>query len=138
MARQPDEAPSPSLRQLAHDRIKQSILEGVHAPGSLLSENQLAEELGISRTPVREAVRDLVSSGLVTILPQRGIVVTELTPKDIDQLYVVRQELECLAVTLAMQQMTMSHAEGFRFDHRRAVAALAAGRIRQAYDHAGT
>lgn len=136
MARRPAEKPNSSLRQRAHDRIKQNILEGVHAPGSLLSENQLADELGISRTPVREAVRDLVSSGLVTILPQRGIVVTELTVKDINELYQVRQELECLAVNLAMARMTKAHQDGLRADHRRAVAALGAGRIRQAYDHA--
>jgi DNA-binding GntR family transcriptional regulator len=68
-----------SLRLLAYEDVRQRILDSRYPPGAMLSENQLAEELRISRTPIREALRDLATAGLVRILPQRGIVVSQLT-----------------------------------------------------------
>lgn len=133
---EPSPRPVVSLRQVAYDSIRQRVLDGSYAPGSLLSENQIGDELGISRTPVREALRDLVGAGLVRILPQRGIIVSDLTAADIIEVYQVREELECLAVALATPRLTARKKARLQTDHRRAVAALGAGRLRQAYDHA--
>jgi GntR family transcriptional regulator, rspAB operon transcriptional repressor len=126
----------PSLRQLAYREIKQRVLDGSYAPGSLLSESQLAEELGISRTPVREALRDLAGGALVRILPQRGIIVSELSVKDITEIYQLREQLECFAVRLAAENVTNEGGAQFLADHRQAVQYLNAGRLRPAYDAA--
>ena len=123
------------LRERAYETLKQRILEAHYAPGELLSENQLAEELAISRTPIREALRDLASGGLVRILPQRGVVVSELTLQDIVEVYQLREQLECFALRLAADQIGPADAAAFRADHERAMACMQAGQLRAAYDH---
>ncbi len=125
-----------SLRQVAYREIKRRILDGSFEPGSLLSENQLAENLGISRTPVREALRDLAGGSLVRILPQRGIIVSALSVTDISEVYQLREQLECFATRLAGEMMTDEDGACLSADHRQAVRCLAAGRLRPAYDAA--
>ncbi len=124
-----------SLRQQGYDEIKRRILDSHYAPGTILSENQLAEELQIGRTPVREALRDLAGGGLVQIMPQRGVMVTQLTLHDIVEVYQLREQLECFAVRLAALQMTPEDAAGMQADHARAVSSMTRGRLREAYDH---
>jgi DNA-binding GntR family transcriptional regulator len=131
----PADRKPPSLRERAFASIKQRILDSHYAPGELLSENHLAEELEISRTPIREALRDLASSGLVRILPQRGVAVSELTLQDIVEVYQLREQLECFAVRLAADRMGPVDAASFRADHERAMACMQAGQLRAAYDH---
>lgn len=123
-----------SLREQARLAIRQAILDLRHPPGSLLSENQLAEELGISRTPIREALRELAGSGLVRILPRRGVVVAEPTVKDILEVYQLREQLECFAVETAAQRMTAQDAAALQHDHETALAEMKAGRLKAAYD----
>ncbi len=123
-----------SLRQAAYENLRRGILESRYPPGSLLSENQLADELNISRTPIREALRDLATAGLVRILPQRGVVVSELTVQDAVEVYQIRQQLECFAARLAAERMTEPQRVGFIADHSMALAHLAAGDQRLAYD----
>ena len=67
----------------AYDRIRHDIVAGTLAPGTMLSENELATELGMSRTPVRTALSRLQSEGWVTIYPQRGALVRELTADEV-------------------------------------------------------
>lgn len=123
-----------NLREQALATIRQGILDMRYPPGSLLSENQLAEELSISRTPIREAMRELASSGLVRILPQRGIVVSEPSVQDIVEVYQLREQLECFATRLAAERLSPEDARGFEADHATALSHLRAGRLRQAYD----
>ena len=130
MARGPEQ----NLRQQAYDAIKRAILDSRYAPGSLLSENQLADELSISRTPIREALRELSAGGLVRILPQRGIVVSELSLQDIVEVYQLREQLEGFATRMAAERLTAADRDGFAADHRRALAHMNAGRSRQGYD----
>lgn len=127
-------AVSRSLREQAYAAIKRAILDSRYPPGAMLSENGLAEELEISRTPIREALRELASGGLVRILPQRGVVVSELSVQDIVEVYQLREQLESFAVHLAAARMTPAEVEGFRTDHRRALGHAKAGRAREAYD----
>ena len=125
--------PVRSLREHALGTIRQRILDLTYPPGSLLSENQLAQELGISRTPVREALGELAATGLVRILPQRGVVVSEPSAEDIIEVYQLREQLECFAARLAAEHVTPADASIFEADHAEALAHLAAGRLPEAY-----
>lgn len=125
--------PTQNLREHALGTIRERILNLSYPPGSLLSENQLAEELGISRTPVREALRELATGGLVRILPQRGVVVSEPSVEDIVEVYQLREQLECFAARLAAERLTPADANTFKADHADALAHLAAGRMQEAY-----
>ena len=74
---------SRSLKEVAYSSIKKRILSGVLAPGDVISERTFVEELGISRTPVHEAMALLAEEGLVRIMPSRGMVVSPISMKDI-------------------------------------------------------
>jgi DNA-binding GntR family transcriptional regulator len=100
----------------------------------MLSETQLADDLSISRTPVREALRDLSTAGLVRILPQRGVIVSELSLQDIVEVYQLREQLEGFAVRLAAERIGEEDRAGFAADHRQALADMNAGRSREGYD----
>lgn len=115
-----------SLRQQVTERIKQAILDGRYKPNSVLSENELAEEYSTSRTPIREALRELSVRGLVRILPKRGIIVTELSPREVLDLYQIREALECYAVRIATENLKPADAKGFVEDQRATEALLAA------------
>jgi len=91
-------AKNPDLRQIVYEKLKEAIVEGVIRPGSKLSEIDLADKLAVSRTPVREAIRQLAQTGLVTLTPRRGAYVTLPTHDDADDLYELRRELEKMAV----------------------------------------
>ncbi|MFH5927470.1 GntR family transcriptional regulator [Roseomonas xinghualingensis] len=123
-----------SLREQALVTIKQGILDSRYPPGSLISENQLAEELRISRTPVREAIRELAASGLVRILPQRGIIVSEPSMQDVVEVYQLREQLECFAIRIAAGRLSPADAELLRADHGAALKHMKAGRLQDAYD----
>ncbi|BDG70461.1 GntR family transcriptional regulator [Roseomonas fluvialis] len=125
--------PLRSLRERALATIRERILDLTYPPGSLLSENQLADELKISRTPVREALRELAATGLVRILPQRGVEVSEPSVEDIIEVYQLREQLECFAARLAAEHLTPADADTLTADHADALAHLAAGRLQDAY-----
>ena len=76
------------------ERLRSMIAGGVLSPGSWVDEQKLAEELGVSRTPFREAIRILASEGLLRIEPRRGCYVTELTEKDLDEIFPLMAMLE--------------------------------------------
>lgn len=81
--------------------IKQQILEGQLNPGSRIIETKLAKELGISQTPVREAIRQLSGEGIIVIVPNKGPMVRTLDMKDVFEIYTLRSVLEGLAIRLA-------------------------------------
>ena len=83
--------------------LREAIVEGVLAPGSRLSEVQVAKQLNVSRTPMREAFAQLEREGLVTVLPRVGAYVRAVTLRDVEEIYTVRAALECLAVQLASE-----------------------------------
>ena len=87
-----------SLAQQAFQEVKSAILSGSVAPGTTLSEIELAEAMGISRTPVREALAMLRSAGLIESVPGGGHIVRTLGPDEIRELFLVRETLECLAL----------------------------------------
>lgn len=95
-----------SVAQLAYETIRRSIIQGRIKPGTRLVESSLAEQLGVSRMPVREALRQLSEQGYVSIVPRRGAVVTSLSEKDALELYDIRGALEQLAARLAAERRT--------------------------------
>ena len=90
----------------AYDHLKNAIISGVFPPEKLLVERELCEMLGISRTPVREALRRLSSEGLAESHPGRGVFVTRLTASDALELYELKEALERMAVRLCIQRMS--------------------------------
>ncbi|GHE90775.1 transcriptional regulator [Aliiroseovarius zhejiangensis] len=91
------------LAELVYRQLLEDIREGEFHPGERIKEASIAKRLGISRTPVREAIRRLQSEGRVTIEPQRGAVVAELDRMEISELYLLRQQLEGIAARFAAQ-----------------------------------
>lgn len=90
--------PSRSIQNTAYDHIKKKIMMCEYAPNQLLSESVLQEELGCSRTPVREAIRRLEQEGLATVLPKRGIIVSGFSVSNINAIFEVRLLVEPYAV----------------------------------------
>lgn len=92
-----------SKKQIAYERIKEEITNNRFKPGTLLVERQLCEALNISRTPVREALKQLINEGLVDFINGKGAFVTNVTYEDIIEIYTIREVLEGLACRLAAQ-----------------------------------
>ncbi|NLM12130.1 MAG: GntR family transcriptional regulator [Epulopiscium sp.] len=93
------------LRDVVFNALRKAILSGDLKPGERLMEKQLAEKMGVSRTPVREAIRKLELEGFVVMVPRKGAQVAEITEKDIQDVLEVRGALEGLAVKLACENM---------------------------------
>lgn len=85
------------LRQQAERVVRQAIVDGRFRPGQRITERELTTTLGVSRTLVREALRQLESEGLISVIPNRGAVVRELSAEEIEDLYAIRAVLEGLA-----------------------------------------
>lgn len=90
----------------AYQEIKKSIIKTDLAPGAVINESELMDQLGFGRTPIREALKRLQSDDLVVVKPRRGIFVSELAITDLTQIFEVRVELEALAVRLACQRIS--------------------------------
>lgn len=99
------------LRDLVFNALRDSILKGELTPGERLLENKLAERMGVSRTPIREAIRKLELEGLVTMIPRKGAEVAKITKKDIKDVLEVRAALESLAVRLACEKIDKNRIE---------------------------
>lgn len=97
---------SPGLRHDVRNHLRNQIFDGTLQPGDRIVESRLARELGISQTPVREALRELEQMGLVVSYPNRGSSVRLVEPKDAEEMYVLRAHLEVLGVDLAIQRLT--------------------------------
>lgn len=99
------------LRDMVFDVLMNAIMQGQLSPGERLLEVQLADEMGVSRTPVREAIRRLELEGFVVMIPRKGAYVAGLSVDDVESVYEIRTALETLAVRLAAQRM---EAEDYR------------------------
>jgi len=93
------------LRELVCEHIRQAIVDGTFSPGERLMEIQLAEDMGVSRTPVREAIRKLELEGFVVMIPRRGTYVANISIKDINDVYEIRTSLDVLAAGLAAERI---------------------------------
>lgn len=116
-----------SLHDEAVSRIRDLIVEGQLEPGSKISEKQLCEMFGISRTPLREALKVLAREGLLELLPNRGARVAKLTRKDLADLFNVMGALEGLAGELACAGVTEAALSEIRALHHEMLAHYARG-----------
>jgi len=87
-----------SLTAVVLDDIRRRILTGDFRPGERINESEIALKLGISRSPVREAFRVLEGEGLITTLPRKGSFITEISAQDVEELFEIREILECHAI----------------------------------------
>ena len=94
------------LRDVVFNTLRQAILTGELKPGERLMELHLADRLGVSRTPVREAIRRLELEGLVTMIPRRGAEVARITEKSMSDVLEVRRTLDALCAELACDRIT--------------------------------
>ena len=99
------------LRDVVFNTLRQAILKGELEPGERLMEIQLADRLGVSRTPIREAIRKLELEGLVIMIPRKGAEVADITEKSLRDVLEVRKALEELAVQLACEKITQEELE---------------------------
>jgi DNA-binding GntR family transcriptional regulator len=121
------------LRETVRDTLRTRIFEGHYAPGTRLVERDLAAEFSVSRLPVREALRMLRQEGLISDRGARGAEVSSLSPKDVEDLFDVRQSLEVLACRLAAKRATtadLARLKGLLDD---AEAFLAKGSVMEAH-----
>ena len=99
------------LREVVCETLRDAIRKGVLKPGERLMEIQLAEELGVSRTPVREAIRKLELEGYVIMMPRRGTYVANLSIRDVNEVFEIRTSLDSLASGLAAERITDEELE---------------------------
>lgn len=99
------------LREIVFESMREAIISGVLEPGERLMEIQLADEMGVSRTPVREAIRKLELEGFVVMVPRKGAYVAGVSLKDIADVFEIRAALEGLAAGLAAERATEEEIE---------------------------
>ncbi len=95
-----------TLQHIVTDQLRSAILGGRLGPGDRLQHDELARQLGVSRMPVREALRVLHSEGLVELRPHRGAIVVDLRPEEVGEIFEIRAMLEARAAELAAPQLT--------------------------------
>jgi len=126
---------NPTLTEKLASAIADGILDGSLTPGLRLDENSLARQYGVSRTPVREALRQLMRSGLIDMRPRKGAVVSKATPEQVESLFVAMAEMEATCARLAAMSMTPVERRRLQARHE-AMTALAAAGDRVAYSDA--
>jgi DNA-binding GntR family transcriptional regulator len=101
------------------DNMAEAILSGEFAPGSRLDEQLLAQRYAVSRTPVREALRQLATTGLIEVRPRRGAIVTRVTPGQLEELFVAMGELEATCARLCALSMAPTERRKLQALHDR-------------------
>jgi DNA-binding GntR family transcriptional regulator len=117
------------LSDRIRDRLTDEIASGLLRPGAALDEQQVADRFGASRTPVREALRQLAATGLVEIRPRRGVSVASITPEQIMDMFETMAEVESMCVRLATYRITPLERSRLMELHQMSRALVAAGDI---------
>lgn len=123
-----------SRQQQAYEEIRHRILDGKLLPSTPLSEYQLAAQLEISRTPVREALKRLEHEGLIRSYPGRGAFVVELSTQDIIEIYQIRSQLEGFAARVAAEQMVLDDIQLLERDFQQFQALTTESSEREAFE----
>jgi DNA-binding GntR family transcriptional regulator len=108
---QPDSSDKSSLRGKVFNAVRESILEGKYKAGDVLRETVIANELNVSRTPVREAIRQLELEGLVQSIPNKETIVAGVSKEDVQDIFMIRNKLEGLAGRRAAERITQEEIE---------------------------
>ncbi len=120
-------AKSGTRAETLREAIEDNIATGAFPPGMHLDENELAQKFGVSRTPLREALIQLSSMGIVSVRPRRGAVVADVTPQRLLEMFEVMAELEVMCGRLAARRMSDGEHEELLKAHRACEAACLAG-----------
>jgi len=119
-------APEPIIRRTLHDelleRIRQMIVDGDLVPGEKVPEKDLCERFGVSRTPLREALKVLANDGLVTLTPNRGAMIADLTLEGLEEAFPIMGALEALSGEMACANITDAEIEEIRKLHKKMIA----------------
>lgn len=115
------------LRDVVYQTLRNAILKGELKPGERLMEMKLAGKLGVSRTPIREAIRMLEQEGLAITIPRHGAQVAKMTQKDMDDVYEVRRALETLAMKYVSGNMSTEQIADLRYAEKVFEEAVADG-----------
>jgi DNA-binding GntR family transcriptional regulator len=118
-----------TLAETIRVALAEEIITGRLAPGTEIEEQQAAERFGASRTPVREALRELAAAGLVTIEPRRGVRVAALTLDRLGEMFEVMAETEAMCARLATHRMTAPERFALQALHEQSAAAVTAGDV---------
>jgi DNA-binding GntR family transcriptional regulator len=121
------------LSDQIRNRLTDEIASGALAPGSALDEQQLAARFGASRTPVREALRQLAATGLVEVRPRRGVAVAEMTPARVMDMFETMAEIEAICVRLATYRITPLERSRLLDLHEASISMVERGDV-DAYD----
>ncbi len=124
------------LRDVVFQTLREAILKGDLRPGERLMELQLAAKLGVSRTPIREAIRMLEQEGLAVTIPRKGAEVARMTEKDMEDVLQIREALDDLAVQVACDKITQEQLERLMATMKNFELAVQAGDLSKivAYD----
>ena len=112
-----------SLKDMALQAIKEAIWANVLHPGKIYSEPQLAQELGISRTPIREALLELSGQGFLTVIPRKGFKINQFSVEEIHHLFTFRRAIEMAVVSEIMPRVNAADIEQIDDIHARDIAA---------------
>ena len=119
------------LRDEVFNTLREKILKGVYKPGERLMEIHLADQLGVSRTPIREAIRMLEIEGLVKMVPRKGAQVAKISKEDLQDVLEVRKALDTLSVKLACERITEDEIKLLNNAEREFEKALASKDVRE-------
>lgn len=124
-----------SLREQVYDYLRNQLKLGTLTPSVYLDLNAMAESMGVSRTPLRDALLQLEAEDFVTFVPRKGVMVNPLERKDIQEIYQLVGALESSALLVAAPRMDQSHFRTLRELDAKSLAALSAGCIEEHYEH---
>jgi DNA-binding GntR family transcriptional regulator len=124
-----------SLHAELLERLRDLIIEGTLAPGSKINELQLCQKLGVSRTPLREAIKSLSSEGLIELVAGRGALIKTLSRRDVQEMLAVLSTLEVMAGRLACRNATKKQIEHLRTLHDKMMGCYKQGDRLEYYKH---
>lgn len=133
----PDRQSRGTLAETLRRHLADDILDGRLLPGVRLDEQELAARFGVSRTPVREAFKLLAATGLVQVRPNKGVVVTSITPERLTEMFEVMGEIEAACARFAARRMTKEERDALAALHAEAGQIARAGNL-EAYDQMNT
>lgn len=119
------------LRDVVFNTLRQAILTGELKPGERLMEIHLANKLGVSRTPIREAIRKLELEGLVTMIPRRGAEVAQITEKSMNDVLEVRRAMDALCAELACERISEEQISALQQAREKFEEAVKTGDVRK-------
>ncbi|MBS0391389.1 MAG: GntR family transcriptional regulator [Proteobacteria bacterium] len=117
----------PTIASKIQTLISEQIISGEFKPGTRLDERLLAQQFNVSRTPVREALRQLAARGLTQLLPMRGVVVMEISIKELSEILTAYCEIEAMCARLAAESMTAMEKTELQYIHELSNEHVAAG-----------